>query len=108
MSLEQLFVGDIPCWHRRIENKDNAFCKVRKRVGRTDICPICRKPVTEGVLCLFLNNWKLFPNVICHGDCVDSMGAQAAAEFLSGDYAKAKAAVEGAKPWFGSMMAGSK
>ncbi len=41
------------------------------RYKRDDICPLCNKQIIEGdSLYLLINNYKLFPNVFVHVNCV--------------------------------------
>jgi len=48
-------------YKRRYSNR----CKTR------DICPICKKLILTGDhLYLLINNYKLFPNVFVHRDCI--------------------------------------
>ena len=41
------------------------------RYKRDDICPLCNKQIIKGDnLYLLINNYRLFPNVFVHIDCI--------------------------------------
>ncbi len=80
------------------DEKGTKFCEARKRImGKYDICPFCQKPLKEGSILLFINNWKLFPNINVHFACSNGFPTkEAAIKYLHEDYEVAKAH----KHWF--------
>jgi len=98
--MEKIEIGGVPCWYKRMEAKPftNAL---RKCIGLAGICPLCGKDVyTGGQIYMFLNNFKLFPNRLCHAGCVEEKGVVEVVRTLANDYAKAKASMEQASLWF--------
>jgi len=67
---------------------------------RAELCPLCRKRILEeDEVYLFINNYLMFPNVVCHERCVGEVNEQVIKD-LADSYLEAKEAMELAKPWF--------
>lgn len=100
-SLEKVEVDGVQC-HMRVFGSE--FIQARKRLGHSDICPLCRRQFgPEDEIYLILNNFKLFPNAMCHTGCVDGPGKEEAIRLLDAAYSDAKRAMAEAKermrPW---------
>ena len=67
------------------------FCKARKEIrGKYDICPLCQKEIRDGVIFLFFNNYKLFPNIFVHFACQNGFpNEEAVVKYLYEDYQEA-------------------
>ena len=93
-----VYVGEDFCAFRRMNHTEQSI-RIRRGSGG-DYCPICRKPVDKpGSVYIIINNGRLFPNCWAHGDCVDELGLQAAAEAITYDYADYKLARDRFAAW---------
>ena len=84
--------NDFEVWFTEfVEEKGTKFCKARANIrDGYDICPFCAKLVKEGPVMLLINNHKLFPNVIVHGDCCANFETKEdAMKYLHEDYQEA-------------------
>jgi hypothetical protein len=87
---------DVPCW----------FSKMTWVLGDVSRkpCPLCEENIKDGdVVHLIINNYILFPNTVCHDECVEKPNEKLV-RILMEDYEKAKAAVESAKNWFPDVL----
>lgn len=83
--------NDIDVFFSRFED-GTKFCQARRRItGKYDICPFCKEKIKDGtILLLFINNWKLFPNIIIHWACGNGFRTEEdAVKYLHEDYQKA-------------------
>ena len=59
-----------------------------------DICPICKKDIeVDNNVLIVINNYKLFPNVFVHKDCIETKTEEELIEImenLTDEYEKAK------------------
>lgn len=81
------------CWFMEFDEFVNPY-------NKTLICPICKKKITKAD-CLVLNNYKMFPNIRCHKECIDILGFQKTVRFLKSDWEAAQKKKQEIKVWFG-------
>lgn len=70
------------------EDLGTKFSEARFKIFQEyDTCPLCRNKIKNCSLYLILNNFKKFPNTVCHAECVDKFKSrQEMAEALEKDY----------------------
>lgn len=93
----EILINEIPVWYSEITfNQAGINIRKNKNLERgndnvSDYCPFCKQNIKAGEpLFLVLNNYKLFPNVIVHKNCVEEVGFKKAAAMLKLSYDNAQ------------------
>jgi hypothetical protein len=92
MAQDKIYIEyqGVNVWYTLVQRTEKIDAVRRRMHKRSDICPICKEVVQAPQFAyLIINNYKLFPNVAAHQDCVDQMGQINTAAFLTNDYHKA-------------------
>jgi hypothetical protein len=66
-------------------------------------CPVCSKSIGKcGSAFLFINNYKLFPNIVCHAECIHNKVTKDTIEKLICSYKSYCKMYDKNKAWIGS------
>jgi hypothetical protein len=83
-------VNEIDIYFSFFEDGTTFLKTSAKYTKKYKTCPFCGELITEGPIFLLFNNWKLFPNVVVHKECIDKYSTKEEAMiFLFEDYQEA-------------------
>jgi len=92
---EKIEIDGIPTWARRMTMTER-----RSKCDRVSICPLCRKEIeTDDSVFLLINNYRLFPNILIHEECVKQDLATVII-ILKYDYMRAKDSRKHNRCWY--------
>jgi hypothetical protein len=93
----EVLINETSVWFTET-NFNQAAINIRKNINSekgngnvSDYCPFCKQNIKAGEsLYTVINNYKLFPNIIVHKQCVDDLGLNKAASLLKISYDNAQ------------------